>query len=108
MKKLLSCLCVICLLAMVPLTGLADLQYFLDSDTRRITESELWEWDRESLSFMFNEIFARHGYIFQDAGLRQYFEGKSWYNGTVSPAQFTSSMLSDVEQANIKLIQKYE
>ena len=80
MKKLLSCLCVICLLAMVPLTGLADLQYFLDSDTRRITESELWEWDRESLSFMFNEIFARHGFTFDVGGkFYNWFNNQPWY-----------------------------
>ena len=80
MKKLLSCLCVICLLAMVPLTGLADLQYFLDSDTRRITESELWEWDREYLSFMFNEIFARHGFTFDVGGkFYNWFNNQPWY-----------------------------
>ena len=79
-----------------------------DSSSRYLSESEVSGLSKDQLMYARNEIFARHGYIFQDAGLRQYFEGKSWYSPAVSPAQFTSSMLSAVEQANIKLIQKYE
>lgn len=83
MKKILTWLCVVCLLALVPLSGLADLQYFLESDTRRITESELWEWDRESLSFMFNEIFARHGFTFDVGGkFYNWFNSQPWYINT--------------------------
>lgn len=81
---------------------------FPDSSSRYLSESELSGLSESQLMYARNEIYARHGYIFQDAGLRQYFEGKSWYHGTVSASDFTSSMLSAVEQANIKLIQKFE
>lgn len=81
---------------------------FPDSSSRYLSESEVSGLSKSQLMYARNEIYARHGYIFQDAGLRQYFEGKSWYSPAVSPSQFTSSMLNAVEQANIKLIQKYE
>lgn len=44
MRKALACLCVLAML--LPLGALADNQYLLDSDTRLITEAELWSWDR--------------------------------------------------------------
>ena len=66
MKKLLAIgLSLLCLFACA--SALADRAYLMPSDSRALTEAELWEWDRESLSFMFNEIFARHGFTF-DAG----------------------------------------
>ena len=81
MTRTLSLLCALILcLAMTPLCAWADRAYFLDSDTRRITESELWEWDRESLSFMFNEIFARHGFTFDVGGkFYNWFNNQPWY-----------------------------
>ena len=79
MKKLIAIvLCLICLFTCV--TALADRAYLMPSDSRKLTEKELWEWDRESLSFMFNEIFARHGFTF-DAGGKFYnwFNNQPWY-----------------------------
>ena len=55
-------------------------QYLIDSDTRLLTEEELWNWDRESLSFMFNEIFARHGFTFKVGGkFYNHFNNLPWY-----------------------------
>lgn len=69
MKKIVCCLCVFVLLLSLSLPAMADRLYLIpDSDSRRLTEAELWEWDRESLSFIFNEIFARHGYVFSPGG----------------------------------------
>ena len=72
---LLSLLCLT-----LPAGGLADHQFLLDSDSRRITAAELWDWDRESLSFMFNEIFARHGFTFDVGGkFYNWFNAQPWY-----------------------------
>ena len=81
MKKAVSCFFIVCLLlSALPMGALADHQYLLDSNTRAITEAELWDWDRESLSFMFNEIFARHGYPFQAGGkFYNWFNAQPWY-----------------------------
>ena len=37
-----------------------------------------------------------------------YFDSKSWYKGTIDPADFSESMLSEIEKNNIELIKKYE
>ena len=58
-----------------------------------------------------NEILARHGRRFNDQTLQQYFDSKSWYNGTISPDEFDANLdsrLNDVERANIEIIKKYE
>lgn len=50
-----------------------------------------------------NEIYARHGYIFQSRDLQSYFGQQSWYRPMTRRVAF-----SQVEQANIALIQSYE
>ena len=69
MNRIAGLLCLALLLAALSSAAVADRMYLIpDSDTRRLTEDELWQWDRESLSFIFNEIFARHGYVFSAGG----------------------------------------
>ena len=51
-----------------------------DSDTRLLTRSELWEWQYDALGYVFNEIFARHGYHFEAGGkYESYFKAQDWY-----------------------------
>ena len=83
--------------------------YILEgSDVRYIAESELTGMTEEQLRHARNEIYARHGRRFDDAGLQSYFDSKDWYNGTVSPEDFTEASLSEVEKANIETIVAYE
>ena len=107
MKRIVSCLCVVCLLMLaLPMGALADHQYLLDSDTRKITEAELWDWDRESLSFMYNEIFARHGYPFQVGGkFYNWFNAQPWYQAVrkVTKEQAVAAA-SNLEWQNYKTI----
>lgn len=43
----------------------AELNYILpDSNSRELTWDEVARWDYETLGYAFNEIFARHGYVF--------------------------------------------
>lgn len=80
MKRLALLVCAVCLAILLPICALADRIYFLNSDTQVITEEELWKWDRESLSFMFNEIFARHGFTFEPGGkFYNWFNSQPWY-----------------------------
>lgn len=84
-------------------------EYILpDSSTRRLSDSEVQGLSQEELRLARNEIYARHGRLFDDAQLQNYFNAKSWYSGTVSPENFSEEMLSDIEKANIDLIKKYE
>ena len=56
-------------------------EYILpDSDTDYITEDELNDLDDEELRYATNEIYARHGYIFEDKELNKYL----WINHGMS------------------------
>ena len=51
-----------------------------------------------------NEIYARHGYIFKDSDLGNYFMGQCWYLPEVPADQFDPGVLNDFEKANLKLL----
>ena len=62
----------------------AENDYILpDSDSRAYTYDELSNLSQDELRLAINEIYARHGRIFDAADLQNYFNSKSWYNGTV-------------------------
>lgn len=82
---------------------------FPDSDSRYLSEEEVRNLDADGLRLARNEIFARHGYIFNDEGLSQYFNSTSWYRGTVPSGQFQADrVFNDFEKANIDLINGIE
>lgn len=87
----------------------ADGQYiFPNSDAEYLSYEEVSAKSDEELLFGRNEIYARHGYIFQDETIRQHFENTDWYQGTVTGDQFDASVLNDYEIANIDLIVQVE
>ena len=87
----------------------ADGDYLLpDSATAYVTEGDLDALTHEELCFARNEIFARRGRIFTTPELRDYFESKDWYVGTIPGNQFDSNMFNDFERTNIKFITDYE
>ena len=51
-----------------------------------------------------NEIYARHGYIFKDTDLNNYFLGQIWYLPEVDPKMFDASVFNEYETANLKLL----
>lgn len=108
MKKITAWLCLALMLAMLPLAALADRAYLIDSDSRRITEKELWEWDRESLSFMFNEIFARHGFTFDPGGkFYNWFNNQPWYQNITKVSDQTAyNRTTKLEWDNYHTIKK--
>ena len=78
------------------------------SDSRYLTMSDLEGLTAEECRLARNELYARHGRIFEDEGLKNYFGSKDWYNGTISGEDFSESMLNDYEIANRDLIVEYE
>ena len=64
----------------------------------------------EHIGFMLRcwHIYARHGRMFDDPGLRAYFSGKTWYEGTVLPDKFSEDVFNQYEIANRDLIVRYE
>lgn len=79
-----------------------------DSDSRYITKADLDLLTQEELKLSRNEIYARRGREFVDEELREYFNSKSWYTGTISPDNFTESILNEYERANAYYIKQYE
>lgn len=88
-----------------------DSEYvFPQSSSAYLTDADLAGLDKETLRLARNEICARHGKMFRDAGLRAYFESKSWYSGTVEADAFDRlvNIYNEYEAANIELIKRYE
>lgn len=79
------------------------------SQYTKLTKSDLEGLSKEELRIARNEIYARHGRIFNDAELQEYFDAQEWYEGYIEPEDFVDSEeLSEVERRNAKFIQKYE
>ncbi len=51
-----------------------------------------------------NEIYARHGYIFKNEDLNNYFKGQIWYEPAITPENFKDSLFNKNEQENLKLL----
>lgn len=79
-----------------------------DSSTRYLDESDLQGLTSEELRIARNEIYARHGRIFQSEDLQNYFESKEWYSGVYNAESFSEDTLSEIEKYNRDLIVNYE
>lgn len=65
----------------------------------------LKSYKKSTLRLMRNEILARHGYVFEDEDLNEYFRKQPWYK----PAQSNDGIeLSFIEKLNVKLIENAE
>lgn len=94
--------------AYVGTTGTSADYVLPDSSSRALTAADLAGLSKDDLRLARNEIYARHGRIFTSEDLAAYFASKSWYRGTVSAANFSDNLLSQVEKDNIKLIKQLE
>lgn len=79
-------------------------------DYRFLSERLLTEFDLQGLSkndirLMRNAIFARHGYIFKNKDLADYFSSMDWYEPRYSDV---TSMLTEIELKNIEFLKKHE
>lgn len=82
-------------------SGLNNFYIIPDSDSRLLTEDELWDWQYEALGYIYNEIFARHGRPFESGGkYDQYFRSQAWYR--VNP-DYRYGMLDSIERHNEQL-----
>ena len=81
----------------------SDGQLLPDSSSRLIQPSELAGLSAADLRIARNEIYARHGYVFHAADLRDHFAHFAWY----APTQPTVT-LTPVEQRNVGLFAQQE
>ncbi|MBQ7419870.1 MAG: YARHG domain-containing protein [Prevotella sp.] len=74
--------------------------------TRYISYNDIKDFDRGQIRVLKNSIYARHGRIFKDAALREYFNQQSWYRGTRK--EIPAKEFNKYENANIAFLLKYE
>lgn len=85
--------------------------FFPESDSRYLTDDEIAAYSASDLELAKNEIYARHGRQFVTERIADYFNGKSWYQGTVAPETFDAqqdSIFNEYEIANIAQIAQWE
>lgn len=88
-------------------TSILEDEYLLeDSDQVVISSLELANMTLDELRIARNEIYARHGFVFESSDLKEYFEGKDWYNPSVTDIEEVE--LTYTEQVNVKLISEQE
>ena len=78
------------------------------TDSVRYTWEELSWLDSYGLCITRNEIYARHGRMFNDQDIQDYFNRQDWYVAQTPSADFDESVLNDVELYNVELIHSYE
>lgn len=84
-------------------------EYILpEVSTRLYSQGELEILSADQMKLARNEIYARHGRKFKDQSLQEYFQGKSWYQGTVEPDQFGDGQLNQTERSNLELLKRLE
>ena len=73
------------------------------SDIRYLSNSEISSLTQQQARMAINEIAARHGRIFQDPEINNYFSSKSWYKPTLSKEEYdlvSDDLLNEYEQVN--------
>ncbi|MDO4454502.1 MAG: YARHG domain-containing protein, partial [Eubacteriales bacterium] len=79
-----------------------------NSSSELLTRDSLVGLNAGDLLLARNEIFARHGRMFDDEWLQSYFDSQPWYQPIYSPSEFSYDLLSSIEIENINTILAYE
>lgn len=81
------------------------LRGYLDSNNaNNLSESEKRRICARGLCYARNEIYARHGYIFNSSELRDLFNGMSWYHGEIPANRFSNEILNSAEKKNVEFL----
>ena len=84
----------------------SDEDYILpESDTKELDESDLDGLSAKDLTYARNEIYARHGRVFNSSELQDYFSSKDWYE---KDEEFDDHDLRGVERDNAEFISQYQ
>lgn len=69
--------------------------------------NSMFPGERSITQMIINEMYARHGYIFKDQALTDYFSQKSWYIPRTADMEEIYPVMNAVEQANVTLLRTY-
>lgn len=85
----------------------SDEYMFSDSANAKLTDNQVSSLSKANLALARNEIFARHGYIFQTEPFKTYFSKKTWYKANAA-FKGSDEEISSAEKYNVDLLLKYE
>ena len=77
---------------------------FPDMDTRYLTQDEVSKLSLQAVCYAKNDLYARHGRKFLSQELKDYFNDKTWYEGTVDPDSFSPGVFNTYENDNLLLL----
>ncbi len=75
-----------------------------ETDKKYYTKEEFESEPMLVIHLAKNEIYARHGYIFKNEDLYNYFMGCIWYHPTCDSKDFEDSIFNEYERANLKIL----
>lgn len=82
-----------------------------DSNSRYLSNDDVRNLSIQQVNYAKNEIFARHGRKFASRELQEYFNSKSWYNGTIDGSTFDANYrnyFNDYEVKNTEFLSSVE
>lgn len=77
---------------------------FPNSDTELINQVKIENLSDQDLTYAINEIYARHGYIFRNQQMREYYEQFIWYRGEIPSDEFSVECFNQIESDNWNLL----
>ncbi len=75
-----------------------------ETDKKYYTKEEFEDEPMLIIHLAKNEIYARHGYIFTNEDLYNYFMGCIWYSPVCSGADFSEDVFNEYEKANLEIL----
>ena len=80
------------------------LEPLFETDKKYYTKEEFESEPMLVIHLAKNEIYARHGYIFKNEDLYNYFMGCIWYSPTCDSTDFDDSIFNKYEKANLEIL----
>lgn len=88
-------------------TDVGDNMYIFPTDEELLTYNILSRYTEEEIGYICNEMYARHGYIFNKEKYKTYFENKSWYWPLYNSMEYVVTLFNDCECTNLQIIADY-
>lgn len=77
----------------------------VDASSRKLTKAEVAQMNKAELALARNAIYARHGYVYKNAELGEFFSKQSWFKPDKTlKLEDVKPLFTDIEVANINLI----
>ena len=89
-----------------------DISYLVEplypTDLVYIEEDNFKDYPPLLLHILKNEIYARHGYIFRNEDLNNYFRGMIWYTPQYESTDFDASVFNEIEVHNLDILARLD